>query len=150
MVAPSESSTATRRSGGRSRATRRVRVGLEELPAKHVPEDDGQKNVDGGEGYEWHDQSGHRGDRVRGTHHAVDDPRLAADLGDEPPRLDRDEAERTGDDQRAQEPRIVGQPPPPPEPRGPGCQAKHGEPGAHHQVEGPVNDARIWPFVPRY
>src|SRR5437867_6527999 len=103
MAAPSVSSTATRRSRGRSRATWRVRVSLEELPAKHVHEDDGQKDVDGGEGDEGHDQSGHRGDRVRRAHHAVDDPRLAADLGDEPPRLDRDETQRTSADQRRSE-----------------------------------------------
>ena len=42
------------------------------------------------------DQAGHRRHRVGGAHHAVDDPRLAPDLGHDPAGLDRDEAQRRG------------------------------------------------------
>ena len=43
-------------------------------------------------------------DRVLGAHHVVDDPRLAADLGDDPAALERDDRRHARDGDRAQEP----------------------------------------------
>ena len=71
----------------------------------------------------------------------MDDPRLAADLGHRPARLDRHEAERAAERHQAQVPGHVGQGPaanvqPAAEERGRG----HREPAGDHQLEGEVDD----------
>src|SRR5438876_11467054 len=54
------------------------------------------------------------GDGPRGTHHAVDDPGLAADLGRDPAGDQRDDRQWPGEHHRAIEPARPGQPSQPP------------------------------------
>ena len=52
------------------------------------------------------------GHRLRGRHHAIDDPRLAPDLGRHPPADQGDEGQRPGGGDREVEPARLGQPSP--------------------------------------
>ena len=84
-------------------------------------------------------------------HLAVDDPRLAADLGDDPSRLERDERGGARDGRGAQEPAAVGQRPtaasPPPDQR-PQPEAEEREPDRHHRLEREVHQDRVRPVLP--
>src|SRR4029078_9091245 len=77
--------------------------------------------------------------RVGGAHHAVDDPRLAAHLGDDPAALERDDRRDAREGARAKEPlrlRDVA-PSPPDEP----------EPGAETDQHGADPDPRVEALV---
>src|SRR3989442_12362897 len=98
MTAPNVCSTATRRPHVHpSPAPCRGRVCFEELTAEQGHEDHGQEKVDRREGDKRYDETRHRRDGVGWAHHALNDPRVAADPGADPPGPDRQEAERTGD-----------------------------------------------------
>ncbi len=86
---------------------------------------------------------------VGGAHHAVDDPRLAADLGGEPAGEDRDDARRTHREHGAQQrprtysvPRQRAQRAPEPE-----QDHQHAEPD--HDAERPEDDRRVRPVLLR-
>src|SRR5579859_3104685 len=66
--------------GGRGGA---ARAGAD-LPPQDVDDQGRQHKVERGEGEEGHHQPRHRRHRVGGAQHVVDDPRLAAHLGDHP------------------------------------------------------------------
>ena len=79
------------------------------------------------------------GDRVGGAHDVVDDPRLAADLRDDPAALERDDRGHAGERDRAQEPlRLRDVTSPPPGEPEPGAEADQHRADADHRVEGPV------------
>ena len=111
--------------------------------AGHEPEvDHGQQAVDGRET----DQRRHdvAGADVRhglgGLEQPVDDPRLAAHLGEDPAGRVGYEGERYGEDRDSQEPGRLLQPPSAHEPEARGQQDEHEDPATHHYAEGPVGD----------
>ena len=86
-------------------------------------------DVAGGERRHSRPESRGAGDRGGGRHHAVDDPRLAADLGDDPAGDQRDQRRRAGEhDARGRTRRELGQPPSP-DPARPGT-ARRAAPAA--------------------
>src|SRR5678816_4898287 len=87
------------------------------LPPNEPDGHDRQQDIEHREGQEGYDEPRHRRHRVGGAHDAIDDPRLASDLGYDPPRLDGDEAERCAQGHGQQEVSrrmpCAGLPPPP-------------------------------------
>ena len=80
-----------------------------------------------------------RGHRFRGPHVALDDPGLAADLGDDPAAPEREHRRRPGDRDRAQEPGRLGDvAAPPPDEGEPDAERDEQRADPDHRVEGEV------------
>ena len=102
----------TDRTERRGRAKPSASPGTAAHAAEHEDGGDGQREVEEHDADEGDPHAGVAGGGVFDLHVVVDDPRLPSDLGDDPPRLHRDDREHAARDGDPQEPLAVGQSPP--------------------------------------
>src|SRR5712691_3438121 len=86
-------------------------AGFQKLASQEKHNDNCEKDVNCGEDNERHDQSRHGCYRLARPHHAINDPWLASCFRHDPSRLNRQKAQRTGRNQAAQKPSLIGQKP---------------------------------------
>src|SRR5438094_5703773 len=76
-------------------------AGLQKLAAQEKHNDHCQRDENGGEDYERHDQSRHGCYRFASPHHAINYPRLASRFSYDPSGFNRQKSQRTGGNQAA-------------------------------------------------
>ena len=87
----------------------RGRRGKDLLPEEDN-DDNPKKDINQRDGSHRDDKTGHRRNRLPCEHDPLDDPRLPADLRHKPASLDRDQAERRGENHCAEQVRMLGEP----------------------------------------
>src|SRR5437762_13676800 len=84
---------------------------LQKLPPQEKHNDHCQKEVNRGKDNERHDQSRHGCYSFASPHHAINYPRLASRFRYDPSAFNRQKSQRTGGNQAAQKPFVIGQKP---------------------------------------
>src|SRR6476620_11860475 len=116
----------------------------DDLSVEQPGDNDAEKTVEQGEEQEGDDQARHRGDRVRGAEHALDDPGLPANLSDRPPGLDGEKAHWRSQSDRPQTPSASDHVfPAQPGPEDPERDQRQVGTQRHHHLEGSVDDRHV-------
>src|SRR3954471_16772761 len=120
----------------------------DDLPVQQPGDNYSEEAVQQGEEQEGNDQSWHRGHRVCGAQHSLDDPGLPANLSDRPSGLDGEKAHRRSQGNGPQSPSASNHVfPAEPNPGNPERDQRQVSTQSHHHLEAGMDDRHIRPIL---